>query len=112
MDAYRSRRVVRITANYENAQAIASAIESVLSRVRRVDVDLPLLQSLLQDSRKKKQILSNLEKDVFDDSAIATVARLTDTVVARLPDSKVRLLGRRRRSSRGILTSRSLLSIV
>jgi hypothetical protein len=87
IEAFRSRRSIRITATREQAKDIAKAIRSAVKNMHRITIPLMPLKRLAAGS---KAALKSPDKGEFNESVLAELTKLTNAEVAKASENEVR----------------------
>lgn len=87
IEAFRSRRSIRITATKEQAEEIAKAIRGAVENMHRIIIPLMPLKRLAAGS---KIALKSPDKDEFSESVLAELTKLTNAEVAKVSEDEVR----------------------
>lgn len=86
IEAFRARRVIRITAPKEKSNIIVQEVYKVLQTIRHLDVDLNVLLPG-QGCVESNEIRTADEN--YGDFMIDELSRLTETKITRLSDNQV-----------------------
>ena len=86
IEAFRSRGVIRITAPKEKSDIIVQEIRNVLQNTRCLKVDLNVLLPGRYDRKTKA---AKTAGEIYGDSLIHELSRLTETQILRLPNNQV-----------------------
>jgi hypothetical protein len=86
IEAFRARRVIRITAPKEKSSIIVQEIQNVLQNIRHLDVDLNVL---LPGQGGMRASETRTADEIYGDFMIDELSRLTETQISRLPRNQV-----------------------